>query len=119
MAQSIHFICEREGTGLKGLTLVDRATRLYRSCCWDLTSQEAESLIGGWLYLHPTKRQPSDFGGRLSGLSGYGTKAAQSGMIGFGLSLRPDRRVRVRNGAAKTTGWRIPTEPSRLTFPTS
>ena len=65
MAQSVHFICQRDGAGLKGLTPVDPRAHLYRSCCWDLTSEEAESLVGGWLYLHPSKNAPSEFGGPI------------------------------------------------------
>jgi hypothetical protein len=65
MPNSIHFICEHEGIGLKGLEATDRATKLWRSYCWDITSTDAETLIGGWIYLHPTKNQPSAFGGRI------------------------------------------------------
>ena len=66
MVLSVHFICVREGTGLKGLIPVNRVAHLYRPCCWDLTSNEAESLVGGWIYLHPSKNEPSEFGGRIT-----------------------------------------------------
>jgi hypothetical protein len=119
MAQSIHFICEREGTGLKGLTLVERDTGLYRSCCWHLTGQEAESLVGGWIYLHPTKGKPSDFGGKITRFERIWDEggAKRQDRVWFEFEAKPEGKV--RNGAAKTTAWRIPAEPSLLTFPTS
>ena len=63
--KSIHFKCEREGITLRGLTSVVSFTNRHRSCCWDITAQEAKELIGGWIYLHNTKNETSVFGGKI------------------------------------------------------
>lgn len=64
MAQTIHFICRREDNERKGLFQVEGRRGVYHSCCRNISDKEAESLIGGWLYLHQTKRERSGFGGR-------------------------------------------------------
>jgi hypothetical protein len=56
-----------ERYGLKGLTPIEGQPNTYWSCCWELNDSEAEDLVGGWLYLHQAKRQPSHFGGRILG----------------------------------------------------
>jgi len=50
---------------LKGLTLVARDQHIYESCCWAFRpTDDIESLVGGWIYLHPvSKNSPSEFGG--------------------------------------------------------
>jgi len=64
---SIHFKCERQGPSFRGLTVTERTTRIYRSCCWDLSEDDAIKLSGGWIYLHSTKASPSQFGGEIIG----------------------------------------------------
>ena len=64
--KSIHFKCEREGSGFHRLSVVDRDTHKYCTCCWDITVNEAREVIGGWVYLHPIKKsEPSEFGGKI------------------------------------------------------
>jgi hypothetical protein len=59
---AIHLICRRDdGVSLKNLKF-DRATKLYRSGKWDVSIEDAQSLVGGWIYLHATKNAPSEFG---------------------------------------------------------
>lgn len=65
--QSIHFICRREGASFHGLSLVDRELNKFRSCCWDMSEEDARRLIGGWIYLHQSKERPSSFGGLIAG----------------------------------------------------
>ena len=63
MTRAVHFKCERsEGGGFKGLRY-DKATATWRSGRWDLSEQDAQALVGGWLYLHPDKASRSEFGG--------------------------------------------------------
>jgi hypothetical protein len=60
---AIHFICRRDDEGgLKNLKF-DKATKRYLSDKWDVAIEDAQSLVGGWIYLHPTKNAPSEFGG--------------------------------------------------------
>ncbi|WP_147426211.1 hypothetical protein [Teichococcus wenyumeiae] len=65
MTQAIHLICKREASGDAKGVVVDRANHLFRSGFWDLTPAEADSLRGGWLYLHETKGTPSYIGGQI------------------------------------------------------
>jgi hypothetical protein len=76
------------------------------------------ALCGTFTFILQKGNLPSSVDG-FSGLNGYGTKAAQSGRIGFGLSSRPDQRARVRNGVARVTAWRIPAGSFLLIFPMS
>lgn len=69
MPQSTHLICRRDdGVNLNGLTKLVEGTNRYPSCCWDLSPEKAASLVGGWIYLHPKKSEPSEFGGVVLGV---------------------------------------------------
>jgi hypothetical protein len=50
---------------LNGLSSLAGQKNRYKSCCWVLSNEEADSLLGGWIYLHPNKSAPSEFGGRI------------------------------------------------------
>ena len=64
---AIHFICKRDdGVTLNGVKR-DGATGNHRSGQWDISDDDARSLVGGWLYLHPTKADRSEFGGVIVG----------------------------------------------------
>ena len=63
MALAVHFKCDREPLGWRGLSPVSGPLGVYTSRCWVLRG--AESLVGGWIYLHENKKQLSGFGGRI------------------------------------------------------
>ena len=63
MPSCIHFINRKVGLGREGLTHLGGGK--YRSCCWLLSKDQIRSLVGGWIYLHETKTQPSAFGGPI------------------------------------------------------
>jgi hypothetical protein len=75
MAWSIHLICRYTDTGLRGLTLVEKPS-LFRSEAWELTTAEADILVGGWVYLHPTKAEGSAFGGKVMRVADAGSVTA-------------------------------------------
>ena len=54
-----------DGPGLRNLTKSDTEPNIYFSGFWDLKSEEADSLVGGMIFLHETKAKPSRFGGRV------------------------------------------------------
>jgi hypothetical protein len=66
--KAIHLICRRDldGVSLNNLKF-DRETKLHRSGHWDIGEAEARALVGGWLYLHPTKSEKSEYGGTIEG----------------------------------------------------
>jgi hypothetical protein len=61
--KSIHFICEHQGIGWRNLHRDSDGT--YRSGYWDISREDAENLVGGWLYLHERKSEASAFGGKI------------------------------------------------------
>lgn len=67
MSNAAHFICRREGASLHGMTRWLDEPQGFRSCCWLLTDQQAEDLLGGWVYFHEKKDAPSRFGGLILG----------------------------------------------------
>lgn len=67
MSKAIHFINRREGSTLIGLDRWKDQEHGFRSCCWQLSDEQAVSLVGGWLYLHGSKAEKSSFGGQILG----------------------------------------------------
>jgi hypothetical protein len=68
MALAIHLICRLGPNGMWPDNVTnDPTTRVFTSGYWDLSVEDAERLVGGWLYLHTAKAKPSYFGGSVSG----------------------------------------------------
>jgi len=61
--KKLHIICRREGIGFKGVTRETDDRTIYSSGHWDIPFEEAKLLIGGMIYLHPSKTEVSHFGG--------------------------------------------------------
>jgi hypothetical protein len=75
MAQSVHLICKRDDRGhLKGVSVEDKERHIHKSISWEIPLTEAEQLVGGWLYLHPSKSKLSEFGGRILKIEDSGLK---------------------------------------------
>lgn len=80
MPSCIHFINRKVGIGREGLTHLGGGK--YRSCCWLLTRDQAQSLVGGWIYLHQTKTEPSALGGQIVAVeSGIWENAAKQDRV--------------------------------------
>ncbi len=66
MVLAIHLKCApKKGdgeTGFVGLVPL-KSPGLFRSEYWQMSEDQARSLLGGWLYLHETKSEPSYFAG--------------------------------------------------------
>ena len=65
---AIHIICRTDpGTGqLRNMARIPNS-RICRSGNWPVSKDKAAALIGGWLYLHPSKSEPAVFSGRILG----------------------------------------------------
>ena len=63
---SIHIICHaKKDGGYQNLSALSQSE--FRSACWTFpSSRELEALIGGWIYLHETKREQSHTGGVIA-----------------------------------------------------
>ena len=62
---AIHLKCERDPQGGIANLTFDKTSGTYRSGFWNITVEDAENLIGGWLYLHEAKTVTSQFGGQI------------------------------------------------------
>jgi hypothetical protein len=108
--KAIHFICRRDvdGINLNGVSVVQKGAKpIYRSCCWDITTADAEALVGGWIYLHPKKTSPSEFGGRVLKFEAgqeWLDKAHQN-RIAFFLEARPEAKGQAWRGAGFSLAW--------------
>ncbi|HEV2189017.1 MAG TPA: hypothetical protein VGR70_17540 [Stellaceae bacterium] len=108
--KAIHFICRRDvdGINLNGVTVVKRGLKpIYRSCCWDIPAADAEMLVGDWVYLHPKKSAPSEFGGRVirfeAGQEWQGK--AHENRIAFFLEATPLGKGKPWRGAEHSLAW--------------
>lgn len=63
MSKSLHLICRRENAGLIGVKRIDPDENMWRSESWEISPDDANKIVGGWVYMHPAKNQPSEFGG--------------------------------------------------------
>ena len=64
---AIHLKCGRaDGVSLNNLSY-DKSNRSFRSGQWDISIDDARSLVGGWVYLHSAKSARSEFGGLVVG----------------------------------------------------
>ncbi len=98
----IHFICKREGARLKGVTF-DKETNLFRSGQWDISKQQADELIGGWVYLHPNKASRSEFGGIVHSVESVTDETlSHAQRIVFVLEQRPEGRDQKWRGKEHT-----------------
>ena len=48
-----------------GLTQIQPKVNRYMSCCWDFDIEEMKELIGGMIFFHKTKTEPSYLGGKV------------------------------------------------------
>lgn len=103
---AIHLKCEREaGGGLSKLTF-DKPSGTYRSGSWNISPEEAESLVGGWVYLHEAKDVVSQFGGKVVTVEAAGRDAA-TGKDRVMLIVAPSRDGRGQKwrGQRNETAW--------------
>lgn len=108
--KALHLICRRysDRPGLKGLKPIPGETALYRSSCWALSEHDARTLTGGWVYLHPSKSDASEFGGvvRTVEFAASGRDGKAKG-DGFDLIIesRSEGRNQVWRGAGHQMAW--------------
>lgn len=64
--KAIHLLCRLEDGRPRNVNK-DKATGMVHSGNWDFMPEEAEELVGGWIYLHERKAEPSYYGGQVTG----------------------------------------------------
>ncbi|MCJ2068133.1 hypothetical protein MKK75_04790 [Methylobacterium sp. J-030] len=104
MAKAIHLICHRQDGRYKNLQLIGNQT--YRSGYWKISEADAQALIGGWVYLHERKAEPSGFGGRVTKIEPTASDYDGTGRR-YGLVFEACRegRGQVWRGAGHPMAW--------------
>lgn len=87
-----HFLCQRVGVRLKGLTRLEDDS--YRAGPLDLPLDEARQLEGGTVHFHEARNKPSVIGGEVTGVEGADGE----------VTLRFEARKEARR--ARWKGWR-------------
>ncbi len=105
MPNCIHLVCRPDKTGtLTNLKSVRHP--IYRSETWELSRADAEALVGGWLYLHPTKASPSQFGGRVISVEESGHRTARGKPeYAFLVEARLEGKGRKWRGLSHAMAW--------------
>ena len=88
--RAIHLINRRDGAGLFGMMKWPEIEHGFKSCCWQISEEQAASLVGGWVYFHETKGDPARFGGQIIGFEQGSADLADRKII----LLRADARAR-------------------------
>ncbi|MBB1076706.1 hypothetical protein HUU62_20095 [Rhodoferax sp. 4810] len=93
--KAIHLI-ER----MNNCRLLNKATHEWESGWWKVSTETAEKLVGGNLYLHAHQNSPSHFGGFILGFRVEEENRADKGRIIFHIRFTPESRgvVTDRNG---------------------
>jgi hypothetical protein len=109
---SIHFHCRATaGGGHLGLSAVDPTH--HRSECWFfLPSMRSrlDEVVGGWIYLHERKDQPSYIGGVVTSIDPC-TRKRQNDGVAFIFEQRPEGQGQTWRGvdnAQAVHGWIVP-----------
>jgi hypothetical protein len=70
--KAIHAICHRVDGVPQNLRQIDPRNGICGSGWWKVPPEEAESLQGGWIYLHESSATRSHFLARIQSLGGDG-----------------------------------------------
>ena len=65
MAKAIHLKCVHDDRRQPRNLIYDPGAKAFWSGNWTLSDKEAEALVGGWIYFHVTKAEPSYYGGLI------------------------------------------------------
>ena len=105
---AMHAVCHRQGNRPQNLRDIDQRSGRYGSGWWMLTPDQADSLIGGWLYLHEASGQKSHFIARIDAIG----ERKEDGAVELIVTKQrvPDQHWRgPKAGQAKTANFRLVT----------
>ncbi len=94
-----HVICRDQ------LYLRATAHPQYESGFWDIPEAQARALVGGMLYLHQTKAEPSYFGGQVMGYRVAGPDEVLPGRIVFTVLSQKEGKSMAWEGASHGMAW--------------
>jgi hypothetical protein len=70
VVRAIHAICHRVNGEPQNLRKINIRNGIYGSGWWKVRTEEAETLVGGWMYLHESSKVRSHFLGKIESLGG-------------------------------------------------
>ncbi len=103
---AMHAICRHEGNRPRNLRDVDPQMGRYGSGWWMLKPDQANNLVGGWLYLHETSGELSHFVARVDAIG----ERKDDGAVELIITRQrvPNQRWRgPKAGRAKTEHYRL------------
>lgn len=95
----IHFICRA------GLGVIPTKFPEFESGNWDITEDEAKELVGGKMYLHESKNEPSYFGGKIANYRIVEIGEAHSQRVVFKIVSERDGKGVDWEGASHGMAW--------------
>ena len=98
MSNALHLINRDDERG-RPLNLDKVAGDVWRTCCWMISAEDAAALVGGWVYLHSTKGEPSFFGGVVT------PEHAREDRFAFIFGAKPKGRGQRWRGKAHSMAW--------------
>ena len=105
MPSALHLI-NRDGERGRPLNLDKVADDVWRTCCWAISAEDAAALVGGWVYLHSTKGEPSFFGGIVTAAEPVVTpEHAREDRFAFIFDAKPKGRGQRWRGKAHSMAW--------------
>ncbi|HXD90213.1 MAG TPA: hypothetical protein VNU00_04075 [Candidatus Binataceae bacterium] len=96
----IHFICPERAN------LHEIEHPVHESGDWDVTAEDAASLVGGMLYLHKTKKEPSYFGGKIESFRMVTTDNSHSQRVIFRFTFVPEAKNQKWRGTYHARAWK-------------
>lgn len=87
---------------VNGLGIKVKQMPLFTSEAWDISSEDAEKLLGGIIYFHDTKRKPSYFGGIVRGYQIIDTNNAHSERVVFTIEATREAKGKPWSGRNHT-----------------
>ncbi|MDA9991307.1 hypothetical protein N9E48_10945 [Paracoccaceae bacterium] len=91
-----------------GLDVIKDLTPLtYGTCCWNFSTDEAKSLVGGMILLHDTKNLPSFIGGEVKEVVSVNLDDGRSRTkrIKFIFEAKLDCKNQVWRGSDHSMAW--------------
>ncbi len=105
MPNALHLINRDDEHG-RPLNLSKVESDVWRTCCWAISADEAAALVGGWVYLHVAKGDPSFFGGIVSAAEPMVTpEHAREDRFAFTFAAKLEGRGQRWRGKAYAMAW--------------
>ena len=101
-----HIICRYKGSTPDGIHPVTDQKGVFRSGVWDFSIDEARGLIGGSIFFHERKSDPSYLGGSVTDVETVDVpEAPRRHRVVFTFKVAPEARGVAWQGAHHGMAW--------------